>query len=82
MSTTGCRQLMPHGSIPRRPISRRCYRPIDNSFSWVTSRESYEALFRSSQSVGIGISAVVQGSGLRVRQVFLERCWGGRPVAR
>ncbi len=46
------------------------YRPIDNSFSWVTSRESYEALFRSSQSVGIGISTVVQGSDLRVRQVF------------
>jgi C-terminal processing protease CtpA/Prc len=46
------------------------YRPIDNSFSWITSRESYEALFRSSQSVGIGISTVVQGSDLRVRQVF------------
>jgi C-terminal processing protease CtpA/Prc len=46
------------------------YRPIDNSFSWVTSRESYEALFRSSQSVGIGISTVVQGGELRVRQVF------------
>ena len=46
------------------------YRPIDNSFSWITSRESYEALFRNSQTVGIGISAVVQGGELRVRQVF------------
>jgi C-terminal processing protease CtpA/Prc len=46
------------------------YRPIDNSFSWVSSRESYEALFRSSQSVGMGISTVVQGGELRVRQVF------------
>ena len=46
------------------------YRPIDNSFSWITSRESFEALFRSSQSVGIGISTTVQGGEMRVLQVF------------
>ena len=26
------------------------YRPIDESFSWITSRESFDALFHSSES--------------------------------
>ena len=46
------------------------YRPIDESFSWITSRESFDALFRSSQSVGIGISTTVRGGEMRVLQVF------------
>jgi membrane-associated protease RseP (regulator of RpoE activity) len=46
------------------------YRPIDESFSWITSRESFDALFRSSQSVGIGFSTEVRGGEMRVLQVF------------
>jgi C-terminal processing protease CtpA/Prc len=46
------------------------YRPIDASFSWMTSRDSYEALFRNSQNVGIGMTMVVQGGELRIQQVF------------
>ena len=46
------------------------YRPIDESFSWITSRESFDALFHSSQSTGIGISTEVRGGEMRVLQVF------------
>ena len=46
------------------------YRPIDSSFSWITSRDSFETLFRSSQGVGVGILTAVRGSELRVLQVF------------
>jgi carboxyl-terminal processing protease len=46
------------------------YRPIDASFSWITSRESFDALFRSSQTIGIGISTTVRGSEMYVLQVF------------
>ena len=46
------------------------YRPIDSSFSWMTSREAYEAFFKSSQSAGIGIVTTVRGNELRVLEVF------------
>jgi C-terminal processing protease CtpA/Prc len=46
------------------------FRPIDDRFSWIAPRESYEELVHSSQSVGIGISTAVRGSDLFVLQVF------------
>jgi C-terminal peptidase prc len=46
------------------------YRPIDSSFSWITSREAFESLFGSSQSTGIGILTALRGNELRVLQVF------------
>jgi carboxyl-terminal processing protease len=55
---------------PEAYLDAARYRPIDESFSWITSRESFDALFRSSQSIGIGISTTVRGGEMRVLQVF------------
>ena len=46
------------------------HRPLDNSFSYITSREENEAFFSDSQFVGLGFSTAVRGSDMRVLQVF------------
>ena len=46
------------------------HRPLDNSFSYITSREANEAFFSDSQFVGLGFSTTVRGSDMRVLQVF------------
>ena len=46
------------------------YRPIDHAYSYVTSREANEAFYSESQFIGFGFSTRVDGTTLRVLQVF------------
>jgi len=46
------------------------YRPLDHSFSYITSREANEAFFSDSQFIGLGLSTTVNAGELRVLQVF------------
>jgi C-terminal peptidase prc len=46
------------------------YRPLDNTFSYITDRASNDAFFSESQFIGIGVSTTVSGSEMRVLQVF------------
>lgn len=46
------------------------YRPLDQTFSYITSREANEALYSASQYIGLGFSSSFSGSDLRVTQVF------------
>ena len=46
------------------------YRPLDETFSYITSRASNEAFYGESQFVGFGFSTQISGSEMRVLQVF------------
>lgn len=46
------------------------YRPLDSSFSYITSRAASEAFFSDSQFIGYGFSMQVIGEAVRVSQVF------------
>jgi carboxyl-terminal processing protease len=46
------------------------YRPLDEHFSYITSRESNRAFYGESQYVGMGVSWSLRGPELRVLQVF------------
>jgi C-terminal peptidase prc len=46
------------------------YRPLDEHFSYITSREANEAFFGESQYVGAGFSSTFRGEELRIAQVF------------
>jgi carboxyl-terminal processing protease len=46
------------------------YRPLDSSFSYVTSRAANDAFFDESQFVGFGFSTQTTSTELRVLQVF------------
>src|SRR5687767_9851090 len=47
------------------------YRPLDESFSYITSREANEAFFSDSQFIGFGLSTNVSLTGeLRISSVF------------
>jgi C-terminal processing protease CtpA/Prc len=48
------------------------YRPLDDSFSYITSRAANEAFYGESQFVGFGFSTEIAGPELRVLQVFPE----------
>jgi carboxyl-terminal processing protease len=46
------------------------YRPLDTTFSYITSREANDAFFDESAYIGFGFSTEVSGNQLRVLQVF------------
>jgi C-terminal peptidase prc len=46
------------------------YRPLDDTFSYITSREANEAFYGDSQFVGFGFSTQLTERELRVLQVF------------
>ncbi len=46
------------------------YRPLDETFSYVTSRAATEAYYSNSQFIGLGLSPRVNGSEMRLVQVF------------
>jgi carboxyl-terminal processing protease len=46
------------------------FRPLDVTFSYITSRQANDAFFDESAFVGFGFSTVVVGEELRVLQVF------------
>jgi len=46
------------------------YRPLDNTFSYITDRASNAAFYSDSQYIGFGLSTSIAGSEMRVLQVF------------
>ena len=46
------------------------YRPLDNTFSYITSRAANEAFFSNSQFIGFGLSTSITTTEMRVLQVF------------
>jgi hypothetical protein len=49
------------------------FRPLDTTFSYITSRAESDAFFSSSQFVGFGISTAIAGDEMRIMQVFPGR---------
>ena len=48
------------------------YRPLDGTFSYITSRAANDAFYSDSQFIGFGFSTSLNGIELRVTQVFPE----------
>jgi carboxyl-terminal processing protease len=46
------------------------YRPLDESFSYITSRAASDAFYSESQYIGFGLSTAILGAQMRVLQVF------------
>jgi carboxyl-terminal processing protease len=46
------------------------YRPLDQSFSYITSRAASDAFYSESQYIGFGLSTSIAGAEMRVLQVF------------
>ncbi|MGQ0736310.1 MAG: S41 family peptidase [Acidobacteriota bacterium] len=46
------------------------YRPLDNTFSYITTRAATEAFYSASQFVGLGFSTQTVGSEMRLLHVF------------
>lgn len=46
------------------------YRPLDQSFSYITSRAASDAFYSESQYIGFGLSTAIAGTEMRVLQVF------------
>ena len=46
------------------------YRPLDRTFSYITSREANDAFYSASQFIGFGFSTSLRDSQLRVTQVY------------
>jgi C-terminal peptidase prc len=46
------------------------YRPLDHSFSYITSREANDAFFSESQFVGLGLNTAFRAGQMRLLQVF------------
>jgi C-terminal peptidase prc len=47
------------------------YRPLDSTFSYITSRAVQDAFFRSSQFIGFGFSTTLtEAGGIRITEVF------------
>jgi C-terminal peptidase prc len=71
------------------------FRPLDSTFSYITSRAANDAFYSDSQFIGFGLSTMINGLEMRVSQVFPESPAsdaglsrgdrlveiGGRPVA-
>ena len=48
------------------------YRPLDSTFSYITSREANDAFYSDSQFIGFGLSTAIVDLEMRVAQVFPE----------
>ena len=48
------------------------YRPLDTSFSYITSRAASDAFYSESQYIGFGLSTSMSGDEMRVLQVFAD----------
>ena len=55
---------------PEAYLDAARYRPLDETFSYITSRAANEAFYGDSQFVGFGFSTQTQPTELRVLQVF------------
>src|SRR5918998_3402840 len=59
-------------SSPEAYLEAIRYRPLDEHYSYITSRAANEALFSDSQYIGFGLSTTTDGAEMRVLQVFGE----------
>lgn len=57
-------------SSPEAYLEAVRVRPVDTTFSYVTSRAADDAFYSDSQFIGLGLSTAVVGDELRVLQVF------------
>lgn len=57
-------------ATPQAYLEAVRYRPLDASFSYITSRAANEAFYGDSQFVGFGFSTRITGREMRVLQVF------------
>lgn len=57
-------------SSPEEYLEAARYRPLDHSFSYITSREANDAFFSDSQFVGLGFSTTFRAGQMRLLQVF------------
>src|SRR5687768_6261916 len=57
-------------SSPEAYLEAVRYRPLDEHFSYITSRAANDALFSDSQYIGFGLSTTIDGTEMRVLQVF------------
>jgi C-terminal processing protease CtpA/Prc len=48
------------------------YRPLDSTFSYITSRAANDAFYSDSQFIGFGLSTILNDVEMRVTQVFPE----------
>jgi len=55
---------------PEAYLEAARYRPLDSSFSYITSRAANDAFYGDSQFVGLGFSTQTNATELRVLQVF------------
>jgi carboxyl-terminal processing protease len=55
---------------PEAYLEAARYRPLDATFSYITSRAENDAFYSASQFVGLGISTATAATELRVLQVF------------
>jgi carboxyl-terminal processing protease len=59
-------------AFPEAYLEAARYRPLDSTFSYITSRAANDAFFSESQFIGLGISTQTTTTELRVLQVFPE----------
>jgi C-terminal peptidase prc len=59
-------------ATPEAYLEAARFRPLDDTFSYITSRAANDAFYGDSQFVGVGISTQISGSEMRVLQVFPE----------
>src|ERR671918_2670260 len=57
-------------ATPEEYLEAVRYRPLDATFSYVTSRAANEAFYGDSQYVGLGFSTTLTDRDLRILQVF------------
>nr|AAP58520.1 putative carboxy-terminal processing protease [uncultured Acidobacteriota bacterium] len=59
-------------ATPEAYLDAARFRPLDSTFSYITSRAANDAFYGDSQFVGVGITTQMSGSEMRVLQVFPE----------
>ena len=57
---------------PEAYLEAARYRPLDTTFSYITSRAANDAFFSASQFIGFGFSTETTATELRILQVFPE----------
>ncbi len=69
--TGSCRRwIRPGYDSPEAYLDAVRYRPLDTSFSYITSRAANDAFYSESQYIGFGLSTSVSATEMRVLQVF------------
>ena len=57
-------------ATPQAYLDAVRYRPLDQTFSFITSRQANDAFYSDSQYIGLGFSTSLNGNELRVMEVY------------